>query len=757
MKKFLPNRALAAKEKITFFVLLFAALVLKGTCAYAQRVFVDSVYYTLDNTAMTAQIAVQSSSTAVGDIVINDTVTYEGANYAVTSMADDAFAGCVQLTSIVLPQTLRNLGKNAFLRCTNLTSCIIPDSTITEIPFEAFWGAGLIEFRVPEGVTYIEQRSFEQMPNLQRVHLANSVQSVSPWAFYILDALQDPIYNDSLFVLMPMNYQGAYTIPAGIQVIYKSAFYGCTKITSLTIPEGVKRIEHYGLMFSLNAVIKTLHLPASLEYVTPGAIFGGSLRKISVAEGNTHYTTWNNMLMTINMDTVICCPAAINAAYTLPESVVHVAASAFSVSAVDLTMTNVRSIGEYAFEANSLGKYDSNRHYVIPETVEEIGDEAFYRSYSMEQVTIPSSLKQMGEQVFADSPKLKKAVIKSTMIGKAQFRICNNLEIIEIGDSLREIGAYAFHKCPALWYIRMPKANAHFRAIDGVLYSADTTALALYPCKHDGEEFVLPEEVNTLRSSSLRAVNLRKLVLPKGLSQIENELFGGYYLGNDDTPLLDTIVAPMMSVPATQGNPFNLLNQAQTVLLVPCDSLAAIYRANSIWRGFNIQVDSTLLELPEKEPEVETQPDEHSVQFTWPAVEGATYYTLIIWANEERTEKICTLTFNSMGQLVEIDFSKHAPVRRAMNTAASFSFRYNGLSEGTDYWFTMTASDANNTELFYASGSFATLGANTPTAIEEISDETGTFEGSNGKILRNGQIYLIYEGRMYDVRGNRIK
>ena len=757
MKKFLPNRASAAKEKITFFVLLFAALVLKGTCAYAQRVFVDSVYYTLDNTAMTAQIAVQSSSTAVGDIVINDTVTYEGANYAVTSMADDAFAGCVQLTSIVLPQTMRNLGKNAFLRCTNLTSCIIPDSTITEIPFEAFWGAGLIEFRVPEGVTYIEQRSFEQMPNLQRVHLANSVQSVSPWAFYILDALQDPIYNDSLFVLMPMNYQGAYTIPAGIQVIYKSAFYGCTKITSLTIPEGVKRIEHYGLMFSLNAVIKTLHLPASLEYVTPGAIFGGSLRKISVAEGNTHYTTWNNMLMTINMDTVICCPAAINAAYTLPESVVHVAASAFSVSAVDLTMTNVRSIGEYAFEANSLGKYDSNRHYVIPETVEEIGDEAFYRSYSMEQVTIPSSLKQMGEQVFADSPKLKKAVIKSTMIGKAQFRICNNLEIIEIGDSLREIGAYAFHKCPALWYIRMPKANAHFRAIDGVLYSADTTALALYPCKHDGEEFVLPEEVTTLRSSSLRAVNLRKLVLPKGLSQIENELFGGYYLGNDDTPLLDTIVAPMMSVPATQGNSFNLLNQAQTVLLVPCDSLAAIYRANSIWRGFNIQVDSTLLEMPEKEPEVETQPDEHSVQFTWPAVEGASYYTLIIWANEERTEKICTLTFNSMGQLVEIDFSKHAPTRRAKNTTGTFSFRYNGLDENTDYWFTMTASDANNTELFYASGSFATLGANTPTAIEEISDETGTFEGSNGKILRNGQIYLIYEGRMYDVRGNRIK
>lgn len=157
--------------------------------------------------------------------------------------------------------------------------------------------------------------------------------------------------------------------------------------------------------------------------------------------------------------------------------------------------------------------------------------------------------------------------------------------------------------------------------------------------------------------------------------------------------------------------------------------------------------------LPEKEPEVETQPDDHSVQFTWPAVEGASYYTLIIWANEERTEKICTLTFNSMGQLIEIDFSRHAPARRAMNTADTFSFRYNGLDENTDYWFTITASDENDTELFNASGSFATLGANSPTNIEDVQRD----DVPCTKVLRNGQIYLMYKGTMYDVRGNQIK
>ena len=299
----------------------------------------------------------------------------------------------------------------------------------------------------------------------------------------------------------------------------------------------------------------------------------------------------------------------------------------------------------------------------------------------------------------------------------------------------------------------MPEANDYFRAIDGVLFSADTTALALYPPKHDGKIIELPEQTTTLRSGSLRGIDKDKLVLSRQTTLLENEVFGGYFWGNDVTPVLDTIVAPMMAVPATQGNPFNLLNQAQTVLLVPCDSLAAIYRANNTWKGFNIQVDSTLLELPEKEPEVETQPDEHSVQFTWPAVEGASYYTLIIWANEERTEKICTLTFNSMGQLVEIDFSKHAPARRAMNTAASFSFRYNGLDENTDYWFTLTASDADETELYSTSGSFKTLGNPIPTGVDnEPSDQV-----PSTKVLRNGQIYLMYKGTMYNVQGRRIE
>ena len=64
-------------KKNVFYLLFVAFLLLKGTCMYAQKVFLDSVYYSLDSVTMTAQIAVQSNSTAVGDIVIGDTVTYK--------------------------------------------------------------------------------------------------------------------------------------------------------------------------------------------------------------------------------------------------------------------------------------------------------------------------------------------------------------------------------------------------------------------------------------------------------------------------------------------------------------------------------------------------------------------------------------------------------------------------------------------------------------------------------------------------------
>ena len=746
------------KTKKLFCLFMTALLLVIGTSAYAQTVLIDGLYYNLDSERKTAAVAVQNKADVVGDIVISSSVTWKGVGYTVESTADNAFEECKQLTSIVLPNTLHKLGKSTFLNCSALTSCIIPDNTIDTIPYCALFGTALTEFHIPEGVVYLEQRAFEKMTKLERVYLPNSVQEVSPYAFHeeYPDPLKEPIYNNRLFVRMPRNYSGKYAIPSGIEVICGNAFFGCQKITSLTIPEGVKRIEQYGLCFNQGKITQ-IDLPASLEYIQEESILGSFIKKVTVAEGNKRYKTWNNILFTINMDTTVYCPPAMDYVhYTLPESVTHIGSFSFRGAHTDLTLTNVKTIGKYAFWGNNLGYYNGN--FVLPETIEEIDDYAFSQSYTMEEVTIPASVRKMGEAVFEIS-EMKKANIYNDCIGAEQFHLCEKLETIELGENIKQIATNAFFQCYSLWYIRMPKANDWFRTIDGVLYTADTTELVLYPRKHDGDEIVLPQQIESLRTASLSGVNIRKLVLSTQVQSLGNELFGpsSMYGAKEVVPHIDTIVAPMMSVPQTNDSTFGRLARTNTVLLVPNDSLADIYRSLNVWKDFIIKVDGSLIQEPEGEQTVETEPDEQSVFFTWPAVEGATSYTLIIWANEERTEKVCTLVFNSMGQLIEINFSKNAPSNRrnaADETQSVMSFRVTGLTQSTDYWFTMTASDNCETVLYSYSGTFRTLGQPVPAGLQ---DQMRLVEAEGRKVFRNGQIYIQQGNTLYQLNGQPIK
>lgn len=60
-----------------------------------------------------------------GDLIIPETVTYEGETYIVTRISNDAFEWCQELTSVTIPNSITEIGENAFLGCTGLTSVTI--------------------------------------------------------------------------------------------------------------------------------------------------------------------------------------------------------------------------------------------------------------------------------------------------------------------------------------------------------------------------------------------------------------------------------------------------------------------------------------------------------------------------------------------------------------------------------------------------------------------------------------------------------
>ncbi len=84
---------------------------------------VDGIFYNLNTEDKTANVTFQGDSydsyknEYSGDVVIPENVTVDGTVYSVTSLGDDCFIGCWDLTSITIPNSVTSLGDYCFDGC----------------------------------------------------------------------------------------------------------------------------------------------------------------------------------------------------------------------------------------------------------------------------------------------------------------------------------------------------------------------------------------------------------------------------------------------------------------------------------------------------------------------------------------------------------------------------------------------------------------------------------------------------------------
>ena len=113
---------------------------------------------------------------------------------SVTSIAEYAFAGCIPLSNITIPNSIINIGEYAFSGCYSLTSVTIPNS-ITEIGDGVFYGcSGLTEVVIPNSVTSINYNAFNDCDNLTSITIPNSVTEISGYAFGDCGSLKTVIF-----------------------------------------------------------------------------------------------------------------------------------------------------------------------------------------------------------------------------------------------------------------------------------------------------------------------------------------------------------------------------------------------------------------------------------------------------------------------------------------------------------------------------------------------------------------------------------
>ncbi len=251
--------------------------------------------------------------TSIGDEAFRDcdNLTSVSIPDSVTHIGDEAFSGCDNLTSVSIPDSVTHISDGAFSSCYNLTSVTIPDS-VTHIGDEAFSSCyDLTSVSIPDSVTHIGDGAFSGCDNLRSVSIPDSVTHIGDgafeWSWRLCGIWVDPnnptyssdengvLYNKdkTQLITCPAAYEGAYVIPDGVTCIGNRAFRNCYDLTSVSIPDSV---THIGDSAFENSGVTAVYFMGNAPELGVGAFDTKERPTIYYIEGTSGWTDpmWND-------------------------------------------------------------------------------------------------------------------------------------------------------------------------------------------------------------------------------------------------------------------------------------------------------------------------------------------------------------------------------------------------------------------------------------------------------------------------------
>ena len=480
-----------------------------GNTKYDSRDNCNAIIETASNTLIAGCMnsTIPSSVTSIGidAFFCCTSLTSITIPNSVTSIGSFAFDDCTGLTSITIPNSVTSIGEGAFWGCTGLTSITIPES-VTSIGAAAFKGCEGLEdiyaLRTDPEAYKCSTDAFDNVPTSTcTLHVPSGCKeayaSTAPWSNFanivddidtgsddavVLTADGEDVWTDGVLRFSVSSEEngeavvsgvkdkdnlGAVTIPEKVKIadkvysvtgIGKRAFYFCTSLTSINIPESVTSIGEEAFYASR---LTSVTIPASVRYIGSMA-FVTPLTSIKVEAGNATYDSRENCNAIIETESnrlVAGCQAT-----TIPSS--------------------VTGIGEYAF----LDCYGLTR-INIPNSVIYIGYYAFSHCTGLTSITIPNSVTSIGDYAFSDCTGLTSIDIPNsvTSIGSSAFAGCEGLTSIEIPNSVTSIGNYAFAGCSGLTSVSIGNSVTSIgeRAFRGCTGLEDIYALRTDPAAYD--------------------------------------------------------------------------------------------------------------------------------------------------------------------------------------------------------------------------------------------------------------------------------
>ena len=162
-----------------------------------------------------------------------------------TEIGEYAFRDCRTLESIIIPSSVKNIGESAFVYCTGLKEINLPERLESVSDFAFYNCFGLERLTIPSSLTTLGRNAFGNCRSLTSILIKPGLTRIGNQAFYYCDSLKSIEIPDTV-VTIGENAFGhcmqltTINIPDSVKEIEKNAFYDCDSLVSIVIPDTVE-------------------------------------------------------------------------------------------------------------------------------------------------------------------------------------------------------------------------------------------------------------------------------------------------------------------------------------------------------------------------------------------------------------------------------------------------------------------------------------------------------------------------------------